>query len=119
MLDSDLLYPEQLGHIILLLLTPPALMMTLWHIAYVFKRRHSLWHTFGSLLINLLLGTSIAILVLMEVPHWQGHLAATDLRLFGIHITVWPFGVLCYAISSALAMGWLMLASKARVANTD
>lgn len=119
MLDSELMYPEQLAQILLLLLTPPALLMALWHVSYLILRRHSLLTAFGSLLIHMLLGTSIAICVIMEAPHWQGPFAATDLRWLGVQITLWPFGLLCYAISALVAIGWLSLASKARASRID
>lgn len=119
MLDSELLYPEQLGQILVLLLAPPAIVMTLWHLAYLTRRRHSLLSVAGSLLMHLMLGSSIAIYVLMELPHWQGSFAATDIRWSGVQITLWPFGLLCYAISAVVAIGWLSLATKASASRID
>ena len=113
MLDSELLYPEQLGSILLLLLTPSALVSAVlyWGLSarHHPQRLTALW----SLLIQLMLGTSMALWVLLEAPQWQGPFAASDLTLATLRITVWPFGLWCYAASAVVARGWLLLALRA------
>lgn len=120
MLESELLYPEQWQLILLLLLTPPALLSLLLQGLWLWSQRQKSavrQHAPRSLLLNLLFGTSLSMTVLMWFPTVQGSLGAFDLRSDVLNITLWPFGLVCYGASLLLGMLWLTLASKAAAAN--